>query len=582
MTSPGGYTSRFVTNDHDIHGLGYNFNKPSVKNDLRPVNNESDKSSTDSVASNKIATVNAEINYPQKEINYLESQSDGNSKLDETPVSLNTNDSHNNNVCIADSKSRSTEILLETGRRANDLKTNDNPSINDSNDNENERNILTMELSRTIVGDNVVRNNDQNIFLSSRDSGHDIIDNGFQSISSGIVIDNPTNNLESDLRKKVELKENEEKHNSITIGYSESKQEPESNNGKFHPEDRVISGELVSVMNGEETKNGDQLDRILRPIMESTNEEESEESEGSEDTKLENNKSSRAMKVEINGMPQIIINNKSSSKEEEKKEEEDDEHTKENGLNKNNPSSVSESEEEESGGSAHSLETILEDTGQSILKKKIEEESLLDDNGWVVKEEDSTVKKAFTKIILTTDESKESDEENDERNDESISNSDNPRSRTYGQSSIGKNGWMTSDESEGETDGTLSSIPPVDNNRMEEEININVEGRQNSIEECSIGEEGWVILDKDINKKSNDRVDLMLNGNDIFKRENIFRTTDSVGDKSGDNDALMMNASQNNKNEETPESNMSVPMQMVTTVLCVSVLFYSVLFNLFM
>ena len=566
-TSPGGYTSRFVINDHDIHDLGSNSNNPLNDNRFRFVSDKNAKSSKDNINDNKITTANAKnSNFPNK-INFINNQSDGNSKLDKIPSSTNSQDSHNINDCVANINSKGAEVLVVAISRGNDLKTNNSNYNNNNNNNDNDnnskisddnygsqngRNVLKSDANIPIVGEKVIRNNDQNIFLSSRDSGRDFI-NQRNVIDVGIETENTdTNNLETDLRKKAELGKNGDHYNSKTDGHSDSKEEVESSNSQIQLEEKINFEELAMATNGEGTKNKEIVDRLgaiylerefLRPIIERTN--ESEDNEDNEHKEIEASNQNR--------IPKIVINESSS----------EDEEIKENGLEINNNKSItSESEGEESGASTS--KTNLNDTGQSIPAKTIEVENLLDDNGWIVSEDLDENRHSSKRFLSTENKETDDENENDERNEESNSNSDNPRSRIYRQSSIGKNGWMTSDDSESENEGTVSPTLPVDVNRIEEEINNNVEGGQNSIGEWNIGEEGWVILDKENEKMGHDQ---MLNGDEIVQNENHF----PVGDKNNETEK-----------DEAPLNDTSIPMKMVTTVLCVSVLCCSVLFNLFL
>jgi len=158
--------------------------------------------------------------------------------------------------------------------------------------------------------------------------------------------------------------------------------------------------------------------------------------------------------------------------------------------------------------------------------------------------------------------------------------SENPlRSRVYRQSSLGKNGWLVSDESESETERTTS---PVEASCDRDGDAENRSTRANdAIEDSTMGsidENGWVILNGD--------------GNDRSAQESTIRsqTTGHVAKTNIENGGLVANAnrskateqSESDEYEETPGTDISIPMQMVTTVFCVSVLCYSVLTNLFL
>lgn len=155
-----------------------------------------------------------------------------------------------------------------------------------------------------------------------------------------------------------------------------------------------------------------------------------------------------------------------------------------------------------------------------------------------------------------------------------------PRSRVYRQSSLGKNGWLISDESESESDRTASPIEATSDRGVGTAKMIDrIKDRTGSIDE-----NGWVILDDDYDDDGKDRVA------DRSAQENAIRsqTTDLVTKTHNENGALVANAirskgtEQSGPGEESPGANISIPMQMVTTVFCVSVLCYSVLTNLFL
>lgn len=160
-----------------------------------------------------------------------------------------------------------------------------------------------------------------------------------------------------------------------------------------------------------------------------------------------------------------------------------------------------------------------------------------------------------------------------------------PRSHVYRQSSLGKNGWLVSDESESESDRTTS---PIEAPSGRDVARIESASEATGTEESTgdIDENGWVILDND---DDDDDVDKEHVGDSSAQESTIrSQTTDLVNSKT--NGALVANVATRSKgteqsdpgeHEETPGASMSIPMQMVTTVFCVSVLCYSVLTNLF-
>lgn len=163
------------------------------------------------------------------------------------------------------------------------------------------------------------------------------------------------------------------------------------------------------------------------------------------------------------------------------------------------------------------------------------------------------------------------------------------RSHVYKQSSLGKNGWLVSDESESESE---RATPPGIEVPYDRDV-AQIEGiaRENEasrgIEDSGIDENGWVILDDDDDDVADGRV------GERSAQESTIRsqTTDLVTKTNTENGALLLaNATQSKgeqsrllgEREETRPVGaiVSIPVQMVTTVFCVSVLCYTVLTNL--
>lgn len=281
----------------------------------------------------------------------------------------------------------------------------------------------------------------------------------------------------------------------------------------------------------------------------------------------------------------------------------------------------------------------------SILGEKSIEE-LFDDNGWVITDQDlqpgnpQTVSKSFQRPIsneekrdasgnyLSTEKEKVrgsedrtiSNEVETSGNAESVVSESSrtlSRSRGYvGESSIGKNGWMMSDESESESERTVSPMDSRSSTRNrdggwersngawrnetatsvdEGDERSNRDGPSSMAEESGgkdgIGaenswtgdENGWVILNK-VNDSSNGKEGESMDETSTIRSQ----TTDLVARTNVENGALVANATQSketescNEHEDTPGVDITIPMQMVTTVFCVSVLCYSVLINLFL
>lgn len=162
------------------------------------------------------------------------------------------------------------------------------------------------------------------------------------------------------------------------------------------------------------------------------------------------------------------------------------------------------------------------------------------------------------------------------------------RSRVYKQSSLGKNGWLVSDDSESESERATSPGIEVLYDRDVARIEGIAKGNEAStgIEDSGIDENGWVILDDDDDDVADGRV------GERSAQESTIRsqTTDLVTKTNTENGALLANATQSKgeqsrllgEREETRPVGaiVSMPVQMVTTVFCVSVLCYTVLTNL--
>nr|XP_034178062.1 hyphally regulated cell wall protein 3 isoform X4 [Osmia lignaria] len=266
----------------------------------------------------------------------------------------------------------------------------------------------------------------------------------------------------------------------------------------------------------------------------------------------------------------------------------------------------------------------------SILEERSIEE-LFDDNGWVITDQDLQPENPprISKSLKPIDQNDSSAsniespstmgnerETGHESNDETTevngrrlsmsgSSENSSRSRVYRQSSIGKNGWLVSDESENESDRATS---PAENAARKETLERKLESANpdnnpstpmstakekhrvrdkdsNTITDnpWNIDENGWVILNKvnDANKTG---------ANETTDETSTIRsqTTDLVMRTNIENGALVANATQSketecsNEHEDTSGVDITIPMQMVTTVFCVSVLCYSVLINLFL
>ncbi|XP_053998843.1 uncharacterized protein LOC128887216 isoform X1 [Hylaeus anthracinus] len=220
-----------------------------------------------------------------------------------------------------------------------------------------------------------------------------------------------------------------------------------------------------------------------------------------------------------------------------------------------------------------------------IGEKSIEE--LFDDNGWVITDQDLQTETLDrnSKDLEPNDrdgsEHKQQDKENsrgteqeDKMNDEerkSLSGSTEslPRNRVYRQSSIGKNGWLVSDESD--SDKSEGPDAPKKDERTNDDRTANGDdpsGKGSTIPDnaWSIDDNGWVIL----NKVDDPAIGKDIGGQTTNETSTIrSQTTDLVARANIENGALVANATQSketdssNEHEDTPGVNITIPMQMI-------------------
>ncbi|XP_023290109.1 uncharacterized protein DDB_G0290685 isoform X2 [Orussus abietinus] len=192
----------------------------------------------------------------------------------------------------------------------------------------------------------------------------------------------------------------------------------------------------------------------------------------------------------------------------------------------------------------------------------------------------------------------------------------NPRNRVYRQSNIGENGWLVSDGSESEYERAEKRSEALNRNsgdaaRIEVQPSNKASRKgsktpQDSLK--SIDDSGWVIVqtsendEEDVEEgdKNVEGGDKERNNEDQFRevprykrsrplgwtdRRDVDDTRFSKRPENGTVVASARNCQKTGKSgqlEERSDSDMSIPMQMVTTVFCVSILCYSVLINLFL
>ncbi|XP_043670989.1 RING finger protein nhl-1 isoform X4 [Vespula pensylvanica] len=324
--------------------------------------------------------------------------------------------------------------------------------------------------------------------------------------------------------------------------------------------------------------------------------------------------------------------------DEEDEEEEEEEEGVEDGSEKADGHLKDEEEEEESLAGDESTSDSMEDEDEktvisvhkgsdsertarssSLLSDRSNEDELFDDNGWLVTDQDLQTDGSTRSSKNQESNSFEGEDdrmiekpsttmEETKREQGILNSSKTPesslRSRVYRQSSIGKNGWLISDESESESERAVSpagSTKNTDNVRNEEDVEINEEDTKGTVESkkdnWSIEENGWMIVNEEEStsvpnlsgykdpSSSPEKMELKRGRSSTIRSQT---TTDLVTRANVENGALIANANRTKETERSDEHedatdvDISIPMQMVTTVFCVSVLCYSVLMNLFL
>ncbi|XP_076660153.1 tripartite motif containing protein thin isoform X2 [Halictus rubicundus] len=230
-----------------------------------------------------------------------------------------------------------------------------------------------------------------------------------------------------------------------------------------------------------------------------------------------------------------------------------------------------------------------------IGEKSIEE--LFDDNGWVITDQDlqadgprrisrsfelidgepkdTGVKEENSDKLGDVDKLKDSEKTEENETDDksegaktlSLSGSSEslPRSRVYRQSSLGKNGWMVSDESDSENDrgSTGENAKKTADGRTK--VSSDLVEKEGKKEEgaWNIDENGWVIVNRMKNTEDGKGVE------DETRSTIRSQTTDLAVRTSTENGALVANATQSKEtdspaeHEDTPGVAISIPMQMV-------------------
>ncbi|XP_061939673.1 mucin-22 isoform X1 [Apis cerana] len=255
----------------------------------------------------------------------------------------------------------------------------------------------------------------------------------------------------------------------------------------------------------------------------------------------------------------------------------------------------------------------------SILEEKSIEE-LFDDNGWVIEQDlqpgsRQTVSKSFQQpasseetrgdvsasYFSSVEEKGRGNEDVDAASNEVetsgnagpiVSRCSQSASRRYvGESSIGKNGWMMSDESESESERTVSpmenstrsgdtgwersngaSVDVEDDERRDRDGPSSMRAEESDgkggigAENSWTGDEnGWVMILNKVNDSSDGKEGESMDETSTIRSQ----TTDLVARTNVENGALVANATQSketescNEHEDTPGVDITIPMQMV-------------------
>ncbi|KAF7396540.1 hypothetical protein HZH66_007402 [Vespula vulgaris] len=289
--------------------------------------------------------------------------------------------------------------------------------------------------------------------------------------------------------------------------------------------------------------------------------------------------------------------------DEEDEEEEEEEERVEDGSEKADGHLKDEEEEEESLAGDESTSDSMEDEDEktvisvhkgsdsertarssSLLSDRSNEDELFDDNGWLVTDQDLQTDGSTRSSKNQESNSFEGEDdrmiekpsttmEETKREQGILNSSKTPesslRSRVYRQSSIGKNGWLISDESESESERAVSpagSTKNTDNVRNEEDVEINEEDTKGTVESkkdnWSIEENGWMIVNEEEStsipnlsgykdpSSSPEKMELKRGRSSTIRSQT---TTDLVTRANVENGALIANANRTKETERSDE-----------------------------
>lgn len=586
-TTPAGYTSRFVAHvDHgQNHQASSNSNNPHDRNRFRTFSDEHDEpSNTDRVEDYEIAAKNADYDIVGADGSMVKPQSNKRTYIPD--------DSTDTDETITSSSSSSATRFKSLEGNGNDSRVENRSEVNED--------ALMEGRSGNDVNSSLSAWTDRRASLAQPAT---IRDNGYQpdktASSNGSLETSRETAINGDGRKYANGssdKSNNVESSSESESESGTESATDSDSERDEEEDKESRDENSNIMN-KKTENPEQgRASDIQHLNDTNSEDESNSSETDDQTTVLS-----------------VPSNSHSENSYTVLERYDDRSTKRRSS------------------------SILDD-------KSIEE--LFDDNGWVITDQDlqaekpRRITKGFKSIDRndsginnenTDNESSSNDEKSNVLDSDTIDKEDNERtenenalsvsesseslsrSRAYRQSSIGKNGWLVSDESETESDRATSpvenstirsetdtteaskNVASIEDERMNDDdastptsSTVNEkksESGKDSIVADSVDENGWVIL----NKVNNSSTGKNIEGGSMDETSTIrSQTTDLVARSNIENGALVANATQSketetcNEHEDTPGVDITIPMQMVTTVFCVSVLCYSVLINLFL
>ncbi|XP_043264358.1 serine-rich adhesin for platelets isoform X1 [Colletes gigas] len=332
--------------------------------------------------------------------------------------------------------------------------------------------------------------------------------------------------------------------------------------------DRRISVNGVSLENSREKSTVDKGDSVSGESDSETESETDSETDEEEERSRDENSNLRNKKTE-----NAEDNDRTSKTENGSADSKTDDGSTESDTDDEITVLSAPRSEDRYGNSEQHDETAKRRSSSIIGEKSIEE--LFDDNGWVVTDQD--LQPEGSRKISKSDENSEQKQNNREGNNtlsQSGSSESLPRNRVYRQSSIGKNGWLVSDESDSETDRAASSpdgpgVVDASKNQNGEQTarNKDDKGPMATDSAWNIDENGWVIL----NKVDDTPVAKDVEGQSTDETSTIrSQTTDLVTRTNIENGALVANATQSketdssNEHEDTPGVNITIPMQMVS------------------